>query len=512
MKVFKHFLVFLAVLAALSGCKDKEVVYPNPVLSVSGDATGEFKPGASLSVTLNINAGGGAKSIIVKRAGGFLEEVPVNADATTFTYSTQKVPETLAEGEEVAYGFALVNKNDVQSAEVAYTVKAALYDKVTVGSESLYNVTIPTDGIVNSGTTIKLIKGRKYQVSSSLTFAKGAKLQVEEGVTVYMLAGQSNPVAIEVQGEADIRGTSTAPVVFTSTRVLTSATPAAPGDWTWLRLTGSGNESNNGVVKYLRIEYGGDRAFRLTDVGQATEIDYVQVYKASGEGVMVTNGNARLKHIVATDCQGGSYRLGDSYSGLMQFIISVNSDQYAENDDFAIREDASPVIANVTLLGPGQDEANTHGMRMRANAKPKVYNAVIAEFPRRGLRGGDNVTITNMAGTAVFAHSFIFNVKSDPYRDLAVAFAGTFDPVSGERLTNLFNNNVIALKGSAFTVETLAGIGVGNFVPSAEKASTFNPSSLNAFFSSAGYVGAVNNAAGDWTKGWVKNPNGAVRN
>ena len=497
--------------ALLTGCKKEEPTYPLPVLSIDGNAEAELKPGATVSVVLTVNGGGGAKAIRVKRGGGFLEEVPVDENAVSFTYNTQKVPDDLGEGEELSYGFSLVNKNNVESPEVSFLVTGALYDKITVGSEALFDVAIPTDGIVNSGSAIKLVKGRKYHISKSLTFAPGAKLEVEEGVMVYVKADRENPIEIEIQGEAAILGTASAPVVFTSSRALTPNTPAAPGDWTWFRLSGSGNTSNSGKINYLRLEYAGERAFRLTEVGEATEIDYVQVYKASGEGVMITNGNARLKHIVATDCEGGSFRLGNQYSGYMQFLISVNSAYYAENDDFSIREEASPVISNLTVLGAGQDISNTHGMRIRATAAPKIYNAIIAEFPRRGVRGTDDISITDMSGAAVFAHSYVFAVNTDPYRDLAVAFAGTFDAVTGERLTNPFNNNVTKRLGSTFEVASIPGIGVGDFVPDAETPGEFNPSSVHAFFSAAAYAGAVNGSNGDWTKGWVKNPDGSIR-
>ena len=331
-------------------------------------------------------------------------------------------------------------------------------------------------------------------------------------VHVYVKANPSAPIEIEVQGEAAVAGTAAAPVVFTSSGTLTSSSPAAPGDWTYFRLTGTGNSSNNGSVKYVRIEYGGDRAFRLSNVGAATQIDYVQVFKSSGQGVMITEGNAGAKHLVTTDCEGGSYRLGDTYSGNLQFLISVNTEYFDENDDFTIREDASPVISNVTMLGAGPDlDDDTHGMRMRANAKPKVYNTIVAEFPRRGLRGNDNLTVTDMNGTAVFAYSFVFDVPKHPYRELAVPFAGTFDAVTGARLTNPFFNNVTNLLDGDFELDKIAGIGINDFIPDAAQSSAFNPSSLGAFFSSADYVGAVKDANGDWTKGWVKNPDGSLR-
>ncbi|MDO5524327.1 MAG: hypothetical protein Q4G48_09830 [Bacteroidia bacterium] len=487
--------LFLGILLTIAfvgvSCGEDGPQLGTPQISVTGSDSIDLAPGETVNVNLQLNGDGGAKSVVVMKNGAFLKEFPVTASATEFVYTTEPLAEGLEEGDEVKYGFILANNDNVDSQEASFIIKVALYDKVTVGSTELFNLAIGTDGIVASGTETKLIKNRNYYVPYYLTFEPGTKLTVEEGVHLYMNADSEFASGIDIQGEANIVGTATAPVVITSSNVLKTDGTADAGDWAEFRISGDGAGSNNGTINYVRLEYGDDRVFRLSDVGSATNISHVQVFKSVGEGVMITDGNANLKYIVATDCEGGSYRLGDAYEGNMQFIVSVNSEYFDDNDDFTIREDAAPVIANATILGAGTElEDNTHGMRFRANAAPKVYNTIIAEFPRRGLRAGDNVTITDLNGSAVFAYSHIFKVADDPYRELAEAFEA-----------DLFQNS-----------ETeIPGIGVGDFVPDAEQTSTFNPNSLGSFFESAAFVGAVKDAAGDWTKGWVKNPDGSVR-
>lgn len=502
--------ILMGMLFVAVSCDKKEPQYATPAISVNGASNVELAPGETAEIKLTLSGDGGAKSVVVNKNGGFLREFPVHATAREFIYTTDPVPAGLEEGAEIKYSFILVNKNGIDSPETPVAIKVALYGKITVGTTELYNLNVGTDGIVLSGQHVKLVAGRNYFVPAALTFEAGSSLTIEEGVQVYMNADAPDAVGIEIAGEADIAGTADNPVVITSSKLLSDASSVVAGDWGRFALTGTGASSNNGKVSYLRLEYGGDRAFRLSGVGAATRIDHIQVYRSTGEGFMITDGNVQLQYLVATDCRGGSYRLGDKYEGKMQFVVSVSSERFAENDDFAIREDAAPVISNVTLLGPGESVANTHGMRMRANAAPKVYNAVIAGFPRRGLRAQDNVTITDLSGTAVFAYSYIFNVKTDPYRDLASAFAGTFD-AGGNRTANPFFNNATAKSGKNFVLESIAGIGVNDFIPDAEKTSDFNPKTLDAFFSDAPFAGAVKNEAGDWTKGWVKNPDGSIR-
>lgn len=493
-------------------CKKDNPEYKTPSVVVKSAEVVDLSIGETTQIQLALNADGGAKSVVVKKNGGFLKEFPIHSTASEFIYTTPPIPDGQEEGSEIKYSFILVNQNDIDSAEVPVTVKVALYNKIMIGSTSLFNLNIGVDGIVPEGQNVKLIKGRNYFIPKSLTFEAGSSLTIEEGVQIYMNAEETTEkVSINIAGKANIAGTATSPVVITSSKVLSDASTVSAGDWDRLSFIGTGMQSDNGKINYLRLEYGGDRTFRLSDVGTATQISHVQVFNSSGEGFMITDGNAQLKYLVATDCHGGSYRLGEKYEGKIQFAISVNSARFDENDDFVIREDAKPIIANVTLLGAGEKVEKTHGMRIRANAAPKIYNTIIAHYPRRGIRASDNVNITDLAGNAIFAYSFVFNVKTDAFRDLAQSFAGTFNADNGNIETNPFHNNVISLIDKKYTLKTIKGIETANFIPENEQISEFNPASLGAFFSPATYVGAIKNKNEDWTKGWVKNPDNSLR-
>ncbi|HMR18244.1 MAG TPA: hypothetical protein PKA53_02995 [Sphingobacterium sp.] len=499
-------MVLLAMMTIFSCSKDKGPQFDTPTLSLGGSEIVEGKIGTKVSIPLNINAGGGAKAVVVFKGGGFLSEIPINRDATQYVYETEVIPTSSGEGDLIEYEFLVSNLDNTDSERVKATIKVETYDKITIGSTSVYVIDVPNEGIVSAGTTIKLIKGRNYYIGESINFAAGSKLTIEEGVQVYMNADASTPIEITIAGEADVVGTATNPVVFTSSKTLLPNGDPQPGDWVTFRLDGTGPSSNNGRVNYLRMEYAGNRAFRLADVGSATNISHIQVFKASGEGVMFSgsaDGNARVKYIVATDCEGGSYRLDNTYGGYMQFVIAVSSEHYgAELDDFQLRTQSSgPRIANVTILGPGSGVSNTHGIRYRETTRAHVYNAIVAQFPRRAVRvapidASNNVPVepNDWANSAVFAHSHVFDIGSQSFRERGELFGpGASTPD--------YHNSTTAI----------AGIGVADFVPDAEQTSTFNPSTINSFFASAPYVGAVRNANEDWTKGWVKNPDGSIR-
>src|SRR5690606_6206044 len=98
-----------------------------------------------------------------------------------------------------------VNTQDTQSERIALTVVTVAYDEINVGGETLYDVEIPADGVVEGGESIKFINGRNYYLSSTLVFQDGASLTIEEGVHVYLKADPENPVSIDITAGADIQ-------------------------------------------------------------------------------------------------------------------------------------------------------------------------------------------------------------------------------------------------------------------------------------------------------------------
>jgi hypothetical protein len=493
-------------------CKDEEQpVFGIPELSIQGDDIIEVERGESINVTFNLNAEGGNKELVVYRGGGVLEVISLNPTASSFTYSNQSVPADATEGQEFEYQFELVNTQNLPSNRVTLTVSTLAYPSITVGGETLFNITIPEDGLIEEDYL--LVSGRKYYVERSMDFQSGTGLTIQEGVEVYLKAGNvpATDIIIREGAQANITGTAQNPVVFTSERSLTDNAQA--GDWGWFNIRGNGTGTNSGTVEYLRLEYGGIRNFRLQNVGNGTTIRYVQVFNSAGEGIMATDGDVDMSYLVATNARAGGFRIGDSFSGSIQFGIAILSETFGDNSEVDIRETSSAVLSNFTILGPGSTASNTSGLRMRGASQGKVFNSIIASFPRRGIRLNDNVQITDINGPTVFAYSYIFDVPLDPYRDDTQngnPFRGFVDPDGV--FQNPFFNNVTALEGNTATLSTIDGIGPGIFVPAAPQVSAFNPSTLTGLgLASAAFVGAIENAANDWTRGWVKNPDGTIR-
>lgn len=515
MKILKKIqLLFLALLAlnftVFTSCEDEEEpVYEKPTISLQGEDVTLMKPGAPVEFTFNIGAEGGLSSIIVNRDGGFLEEITLgDPDATSFTYTGQTVPGDAMEGQEIVYEFIGENTQELQSDPVSATISIAVYDEIDLNGTMVYDVTstISADGVIPSGTTVKFAANRSYHVGlpadglTELIFDEGSEWIIEEGVTVYM---QSEiDLEVEVFGTINAEGTANNPIVMTSEKVLLAEEPDV-ADWAQFQIEGQGNGTNSGVFRYVRIEYAGDRAFLLDDVGNGTQVSHVQVWKCTDEGMFIADGDVNLSHLVVTDSEDAQYRLENEYTGNMQYILAVVSLQDDGDEAMYLRGSSAANISNVTVVGPGLIDGlgEPDGLRFWSSAGNKVYNSIVAELPSWGLRAEGDVddgrpTPTDINGPVVFAHSYVFNTEvqsssGNQGRDDGSIF-----------LTEASFNN---------STDPVAGIGPIDFVPDAAPASSFDPSTIDPFFESVNWAGAIENAANDWTIGWVKNPDGTIR-
>ncbi|RZK39783.1 MAG: hypothetical protein EOO90_17570 [Pedobacter sp.] len=508
-------MVFAIVTGVMSCKKNDDGNYPEqPQLTLEGNKSILVKPNTPIVANLKFDAPGPDTKLLINKNNGPYRSIALDKNATSYTFNEDMVSTTAKEGDSVVYQFFLTNGANVKKSEGAdLVVNVAIYNEITVGSTKVYNVTIPADGILSTGE-ITLAANRKYHISSSIQFSENTKFTVNRGAEVYMNAAATDKVNLTFDpgAEVSVNGTASAPVVMTSDKVLLGTT-AASSDWGIFNIKGEGNGSNSGNVNYLRLEYAGNRAFRLQDVGKGTKIDYVQVYKSGEEGVMATNGDVNISHVITTECKGAGFRLGDAYSGKIQYAIALTKTQTGELDEISIRETATPIISNLTIIGPGETGSNTHGIRLRATSAAKIYNSIVAFYPRRGVRLNENVVTSGLNGPTVFAHSYVFKVSSDPYRDdrsgATNPFQGSF---SDGVASNPFSNNVIYSATGARSFDEIAGIAVGVYVPTAVKTSTFNPRTLDPFFQDGAFVGAVESAAKDWTKAWTRNADGQIRN
>ncbi len=531
---YRKFFLSLAIAGIMISCSSDDDgggdngggENPNaPTLSITGDSTVFIKPGETVSVTVTLNAPGGNQQLLVYANDGILEEVALDNDITTFTYTNQTIPEGAEEGTIFEYEFALEDDANQVSTRAAFTANVAVYDPVDIDGQSLFNIDIPENGIVPDGKNIILSADRDYYLSESLSFTNGSSLTIREGATIYVktpveVTDPTLSISMVSGAGLSIIGTATNPVVITPSSSI--AGTAEPGDWNRLFLDGSSGSLTGVIIQYFRSEYATD-GLRADNMDDTNTFEYIQSYKSGGEGIYFTNGNVNAKYIVATNSKAEGFRFGDSYSGNVQFGLAIMSERIDLEDDsyeVVIRDQSSAKLANFTAVGPGQDteDEDVYAYRLRGTGNGRVYNSIAASFFRRGVRVSDDPAGGTLAGPKVFAYGYVFDLNSQHFRDNP--FGGSRE-VSGTILNPFFNNVTSyeevddGMGGTEFVpiYDKIAGIGTNDFIPDATVTAKENhdPSTVDAFFTSVTFVGAVENAENDWTVGWVKNPDGTIR-
>jgi hypothetical protein len=325
-------------------------------------------------------------------------------------------------------------------------------------------------GEINDGEVI--LESGTYKLTGKLIVNANAKLTIKAGVKIEATPAEAGDfaavryIAVAQDGEIDIQGTSSSPVVMTSTT-------QAPGAWGGLVICGrapinkgltasaevsdltyGGTEpaDSSGSIRYLRLEYTGfaynsEKEFNglsLFGVGSGTTIEYVQAYEGSDDGFEWFGGTVNANNLVVFnshefvgddlfDWTEGWVGSGQNWYGKR----TNNGNRGIEADNNSNNEGATPIsnptISNLTLIGNGAGGEN-HAIKLRVGTKGQF----------------DNVVLSNW-GTG-------FDVQSAP--DLSAGYVGT-----DLAATNVKFDNVTTLANATATgIYTLneAATGAGN--------------------------------------------------
>ena len=266
----------------------------------------------------------------------------------------------------------------------------------------------------------------QYIVNGPILMAAGTTLTVPAGMTVKAApVGVNAYIAIQQGARIIANGTANNPIVFTSN----AATPST-GDWGGLVVCGSasinstaigstetsttevgglsygGNtdEDDSGSLEYVRIEYAGGaidgnselNGLSLYAVGNGTNIDYVQIYQGSDDGVEFFGGTVNVSHLSVVGSEDDSVDWTEGYAGTLTDVYvehTASHDKAFEcdgyNTDFSNAGGyfSAPNITNVTIVG-----ANDGGeaIRLRAGTQGIFTNVLISDFAEGFDLDGDS--------------------------------------------------------------------------------------------------------------------------
>ena len=296
--------------------------------------------------------------------------VAIAASAMIFASCDDKEKDPPEEGEQILFG---PNKTQIGNGDKefyiteSHTIKRGVYTMVGwIYVEDGATLTIEP-GTIIKGTDISY-DGSTHSTGSSLVILRGAKIMAEgtrEQPIVFtsnMPKGQRQPAdwggiiicgkARNNMGEMDIEGGVTAPH------------------------GGTDDNDNSGVMRYVRIEFGGYpfaadteiNGLTMGSVGRGTTLEYIQVSYCGDDSFEWFGGSVDAKYLIAYHGWDDDFDTDNGFSGRIQFALGVRDPKIADisnsngfesdnnNPGNANEPFTTAVFSNVTIIGPmGQD-------------------------------------------------------------------------------------------------------------------------------------------------------------
>ena len=484
----------------------------------------EAYQGQTVRETVSMNAQAGIFLIDILLNGEPYETIEGVSGQVGYEYTIQyQIPDNAQVGSELVYRFILKDK-DNRTIDYSFTIAVVEappvpdfeFEDVVIGGNEykLINLDINTD--------ISLTNEHDYLLRGKITLAKGYKLSIEEGTSIY--AEPNSALVISAGSQIIAEGSENDPIRFTS--INEHVGTANRGDWIGLFIHGlapttanhpsiirdygeyggSNNEDNSGKLNYVEIAYAGGEAdpnmsngtaralangaLNLNGVGNNTLIEHVFVNNSgiSRTGVSISGGSVQLKYVFINNPEGRGLLTKGGYSGTIQYLAIIYQDSpgsaFTAIDVYGSSSDDIPLLSNVSINGGGV--SNTRGIRVRnesssANSpytgggKIEIYNTWIANTGNPGLR-------TDNVNDVVFAYGRIFDVGT-PYHSSAIQYNKTGSPYYNGNSSILITDNYLGV----------------------DAAGAIDPNMVDNRFESAAYIGAVN-PNHDWTKSWVHIP------
>lgn len=364
-------------------------------------------------------------------------------------------------------------------------------------------------------------------------------LTIDAGTTLFAPTGQ-NTLIVDKSAKIYANGTAANPIIMTSEQDEDGVDALnLRGTWGGLVINGSAtlntqdgfdqgeggtgeygggsnprDDDDSGSITYVQVKYAGWpitpedelNSIALQGVGNSTILDYIQVHNGADDGIEFYGGTVNAKHLVLTGNDDDALDWTTGYSGKLQHIVveQTNSgDNCIEADNLGSNPIATPrsmpTISNMLCIGSTEQKSSGHAFEIKAGTGMNMSNSLIGgEFPQGGegcilIRGEETFTqsgasIAELNGTLTMENSLITDAcaadlqegdgapwtTSDWYGAQANSAAGAVELGGDDGYTNDADINAIPAD-----------------IPS------------DSFFDQVDYIGAVKDAANDWTSGWT---------
>lgn len=402
---------------------------------------------------------------------------------------------------------------------------------------------------VRAGTIYAISGATNVGIDRGIDGTAGSQgiLTIEPGVRVFASNG-GDALIVNRGSQIFAEGTATNPIVFTSRQNVDGQTNLnSQGQWGGIILAGRAPQANcsltapvtctgtveggqsvfyggntpadsSGRFRYVQIKYSGFevstgnelQGLTMAGVGSGTTVEYVQVYNSSDDGIEIFGGNVNLKYIVINGADDDGLDTDTGWRGGAQFGIVTQrppgSTSRSAGFEFSSAPTSTPLaqryvsqprIANFTLVGRNSPiDAHTVA-HLDTGSDATIINSVFTSVSGSAagcldIADADTQTVAPTF-SSVFMSCGISYRPANAARSAAVFTAGTNNTAAGA------STLTAPTSGTTLTNQTLTFINGAN-----ETAVTpANAPAAYAFFVATTYIGAVQNAADTWWRGWT---------
>jgi Secretion system C-terminal sorting domain len=351
---------------------------------------------------------------------------------------------------------------------------------------------LPVQGEKEITGTVTLDATKTYLLKGFVVVRSGGKLVIPAGTVIRASADLTTTpknyatIVIERGAKVEITGTAVNPVVITSAKAVNTRDR---GDWgglliagkaphnlldgvnnnnvqmegfnnvtfdaTLARFGGTDANDNSGIIRYLRLEFGGlafepnkeINGLTLGAVGAGTEFNHVQVSFSGDDSFEWFGGAVNSTHLIAWKGTDDDFDTDNGFSGLNQFGIGVRDSSYYdltynaasggstsegfESDNEAtgtafVKPYTSAIFSNYTMIGPipvGSTYANAsatvkaafrRGARLRRNTSQRVVNSIFMGYRNFVMIDGDSAirNTNNAAALALLTQNTAVDVQT----------------------------------------------------------------------------------------------------
>ena len=326
--------------------------------------------------------------------------------------------------------------------------------RVLSRSNAMYSYiteSVNVSGTITASTT--WTANKRYVLNNFVGVAAPATLTIEPGTVIYG-AGTTATLFIQRGAKIVADGTARRPIVFTSPQrvgsraqrdwgslVLLGAAPVNSGEPTLeglpsepaYRYGGTNAADSSGVVRYVRLEFGGFEistgqeinGLTLAGVGNGTVIDYVEVLHNKDDAFEFFGGTVNAKHLLAIAFADDGLDFDNGYSGSIQFAALIKRASNDEDDGniltesdnhpqtFTLTPQTNPRVYNVTGVRESGPRGN-YGFVLRRGTAGKFYNTILTGSRRAPVTVRDDASFNAIgAGELAVNHSLLHGNFTD---------------------------------------------------------------------------------------------------